>query len=413
VAGFRRQAQLRWVLIVHISSHIAADATRRQFLLALGIVLIGANLRAPITSLGPILADIQADLALGDVAAGFLNALPLLIFALLSLFAPAIGRAAGLERGLGGALLAILAGLAIRSSPLSGALWIGTLLISGGIAIGNVLLPALVKREFPDRAAFFIGLYAAAMASTAGLAAGLAAPVAHLSGSGWRVALVMPVAITLCALGVWLPQLRSKRHAVAAGTAGHMGFISPWKHPIAWQISIFFAAHSFVFYSLVSWYAVITQSRGGSAAAAGVDLLLYQVVAVITNLGSAPVIKRMRDQRAIGFICGACLLTGTIGLYCAAPLPVLWLMIAGLGAGFSMTTSLSLFALRSTHHEQAAAVSAMAQFVGYAGAAVGPVLFGLLHETSAGWQYSLATLVAASVLVTASAVLAGRGRVME
>ncbi|MEI7297647.1 MFS transporter [Paraburkholderia tropica] len=390
----------------------ALSRRRSSFLLPLGIVLIGANLRAPITALGPVLDRIQADLALGDATASLLSALPLLIFALLSLVAPAFGRRFGLERSLAIALVAILIGTLIRSCPLSGGLWIGTLLLSCGIAVGNVLLPGLVKRAFPEHATLYIGVYAAAMASAASLAAGLAAPVADLPGSNWRIAIALGAVITAAAILVWLPQLRRPHHAVAS-RANTSHAVSPWRHPIGWQVSSFFAFQSFVFYSLITWYAAMSAARGESATASGFDLLLYQVVAVATNLLSAPLIKRTKDQRAIGLVCGASLLAGTIGLGVAAPFPALWLAIAGLGAGFSMTTSLSLFALRTRHHDEAAKLSGMAQFVGYAGAAPGPVLTGMLHGVTGSWTASLAMLVGASALVTVFAVLSGRDRLID
>ncbi|WP_186050884.1 MFS transporter [Burkholderia gladioli] len=394
------------------SAYVNAAALRRGYLLPIGIVLVGANLRAPITSLGPVLDRIQSDLSLGDSAAGLLGALPLLVFALLSLVAPAIARAIGLERGIGAALVAILVGTVVRSCPFDGAVWLGMLLLSAGIAIGNVLLPGLVKREFPERSAFYTSLYAAAMASAAGLSAGLAVPVASLPGSSWRVAIGMSIIITVAAFATWLPQLRFE-HRPSVRKESAAGSVSPWRHPIGWQISGFFACHSFVFYSLVTWYASIGLERGESAASTGFDLLLYQVVAVVTSLLSAPLIKRMKDQRAMGYVCGASLLVGALGLWSGAPVSAAWLVVAGLGAGFSMTTSLSLFALRTHHHDQAARLSSMAQFIGYSGSAVGPLLMGALHAATGAWRVPLAVLIVVSALVAVFAVLAGRRRFID
>lgn len=390
----------------------AISSLRRSgLLIPLGIVLIGANLRAPLTAIGPVLGDIQVDLHLSDSAAGLLNSLPLIIFALLSLAAPAFGRKAGVERGLGVALISIFLGTVLRSAPSPVALWSGTLVLSAGIAIANVLLPGLVKREFPDRAALLIGLYAAAMASAAGLAAGLAVPIAHLAGSNWRVSIGLPAILALATCTLWIRPMLGTQHKLSMPTPTTSA--SPWKLAIGWQVSLFFACHSFVFYSLVSWYAAIANTRGETVESAGFDLLLYQIVAVAANLASAPLIKRTKDQRAMGLLCGGCLVIGTTGLFSSAPMPTLWLMIAGLGAGFSMTTSLSLFALRTTTPQQAAQLSGMAQFVGYAGAAIGPVLFGSLHGASPTWALSLGTLIVASLSVTVFAVLAGRNRVIK
>ncbi|UAK24786.1 MFS transporter [Sphingomonas nostoxanthinifaciens] len=389
------------------SSDIAA--TRGSgFALAAGIILIGANLRAPITSLGPVLPDIRASLRLSGAAAGLLNALPLLLFAILSLVAPRLGRRHGLERILGASIAAILAGTMLRSLWLPGGLWIGTVLLSAGIAFGNVLLPGLVKRDFPDNATGMIGLYAAAMAGMAGLSAGLAVPIARLPFADWRWSLGAWGALSLLTLLVWLPQMRASQHQLSPTSA--ISAMSPWRHPVGWQVSLFFALHSLIFYSIVDWFASYVADAGVSPGAAGMYLLVYQVVAVATNLGSASLIRRFRDQRLLGFSCGMCLLIATVGLLVRPDLSLLWLIVGGMGAGIAMVTSLSLFALRTRDHHQAGALSGMAQFIGYAGAAAGPLLVGVLHDATGGWSASLSLLIVASALVIVFAALAGRNR---
>jgi CP family cyanate transporter-like MFS transporter len=389
-----------------------SSVRRSSFVLAAGIVLIGANLRAPITVLGPVLTDIQTTLHLDGAAAGLLNALPLLLFAVLSLIAPGIGRRHGLERILGAALGAILVGTLLRSLWLPSGLWIGTILLSAGIAFGNVLLPGLVKRDFPDRAASMIGLYAAAMAGMAGLSAGLAVPIARLPFADWRWSLGTWALLSLVTLIVWLPQMRGRQHHFAAASCS-TPVVSPWRHPIGWQVSLFFALHSLVFYAIVDWFASYVGEADVSAGTAGVYLLAYQVVAVATNLGSASLIRRFADQRLLGFVCGACLLVGTAGLLVRPDLSLLWLIAAGLGAGIAMVTSLSLFALRTRDHHQAGALSGMAQFIGYAGAATGPLLVGVLHDATGGWTAPMTLLIVASALVIVFATLAGRDRTIR
>jgi CP family cyanate transporter-like MFS transporter len=392
---------------MHFHPKLAARSP--NFILAVGIVLIGANLRAPITSLGPVLLDIQASLDLDSAAAGLLNALPLLLFAGLSLIAPGVGRRHGLERVLGASIAAILVGTLLRSLWLPAGLWMGTILLSAGIAFGNVLLPGLVKRDFPDHCAGMIGLYAAAMAGMAGLSAGLAVPIAKLPFADWRWSLGAWAVLSLVTLLFWLPQMRVPPHHLSTAPHG-MPAVSPWRHPIGWQVSLFFALHSLIFYSVVDWFPSYVSDAGVSQATAGVYLLVYQLVAVATNVGSASMIRRFADQRVLGFACGTCLLVGTVGLLARPALSLLWLIVAGLGAGIAMVTSLSLFALRTRDHHQAGALSGMAQFIGYAGAAAGPLSVGVLHDTTGAWTWPLTLLIGASALVIVFATLAGRAR---
>lgn len=393
-----------------MQSRFPSSSTVGRSSLYLGIILIGANLRAPITSLGPVLPAIQTDLHLNGTSAGLLNSLPLLIFAILSLVAPVMGRQHGLERILGASIIAVLAGTVARSLELPGAIWFGTLLLSVGIAFGNVLLPALVKRDFPTRAAGLIGRYAAAMAAVAGLSAGIAEPISRVSGLGWRWAIGIWALLAVGTLLVWLPQFRVRQHYLPSVSTNDRTFTSPWRHPIGWQVSLFFAFHSLVFYSLVDWFASYAVSRGIALSSAGLMLLVFQVVAVATNLGCAPLIQRLRDQRGLGLGCGLLLMTGTGGLALMPNLSLLWLICAGLGAGVAMVTSLSFFGLRTHNHQQAATLSGMAQFIGYVGAAVGPLFIGMLHDMTGDWAASLWLLVASSILAAIFATLSGRSR---
>lgn len=392
----------------------SSDAALSRSSLVLCVILIGANLRAPITGVGPVLAEIQRDLGLGGVGAGLLNALPLLVFALLSMVAPASGRRYGLERTLAWALLAIVAGIVLRSAALPAAIWLGTLVLSAGIAYGNVLLPGLVKRHFADRAPLLFGLYAAAMAATAGVASGTTSLVADLPGSDWRWALGSWAVLAAVTLAAWLPQVRSRADGGDDRTPVHpvITAASPWRHAVGWQVALFFAAPSLVFYSLVDWFPTYALAHGIAAASAGVQLLVYQLVAVATNLGSAPLLQRLRDQSGLGLVCGLCLVLGTCGLLLWPEHSLAWLVLAGLGAGIAMVTSLSLFAFRTRNHEQAARLSGMAQVIGYAGAAMGPLLFGTLHDLSGDWTRPMLLLIAASGVVVVTGVLAGRRRTL-
>lgn len=180
----------------------------RPILLIVGIMLIAANLRAALTSVGPLLEQIQQQLALSATAAGLINSLPLILFAILSPLTPALAKRIGIERTLGLALALLICGIALRSLPQDAMLWPGSILIGAAIAFANVVLPTLVKRDFPHRAAAMIAAYAAVMSLVAAIASGLAVPLASLADLGWRFSLLCWGLPALLALLVWLPQLR-------------------------------------------------------------------------------------------------------------------------------------------------------------------------------------------------------------
>lgn len=379
--------------------------------LLLGVLLIAANLRAPITSLGPVLDQVQQYFALSAAAAGFLNALPLLMFASASPLAPWLTRRFGLEQALFGALCLIAVGCLIRSSGTFTGLWVGTLLIGGGIATANVLIVPLVKRDFPSHAALCIGLYAATMALMAALASGLSAPLSLLTDYTWKVSLGVWFVLAFVAIVCWLPHLRHAQGRVAAPAP--RAAKSVWGSAIAWQVSMFMALQTVTFYTLIDWYPAMANSVGIGASESGLHLLAYQAVAVVANLSTSVAIKRLKDQRLLGFVCSLAITVGMAGLVWAPSLSLVWLLIAGGGAGMSMVTCLTLFGLRVRDHHQASSLSAMAQCVGYGLGSAGPFLAGWLHSIFGTWQVSLWMLLAAAGLQIFFAVMAGRNRFIE
>ncbi|KTB85464.1 MFS transporter [Pseudomonas syringae pv. syringae PD2774] len=376
--------------------------------LLLGILLIAANLRAPITSLGPVLSQVQEYFGVSSTASGLLNALPLLIFAGVSPLTPWLTRRLGLERALLGALVLIALGCLVPSAGWYAGLWLGTLSIGAGIAVANVLVVPLVKCDFPGHAALCVGLYAATMALMAALASGIAAPLSGFSNYGWMVSLGVWTLLALIAVVCWWPHAKAAHPQTAAVASVRRN--SVWSSGIAWQVSIFMALQTMTFYTLIDWFPAMAASGGVNASQAGAYLFVYQAIAVLANLGTSAAIKRLDDQRVPGGICSLTIVVGISGLLLAPSFSLVWLAFAGVGAGMSMVTCLSLFGLRTRDHHQASALSAMAQCVGYGLGACGPFLTGWLHALSGGWALPLVTLVAAACLQVIFAVLAGRNR---
>lgn len=392
------------------TSALRAKPSVFPFSLLLGILLIAANLRAPITSLGPVLSLLQQDFGLNPAASGLLNALPLVLFAALSPFAPKLSRRLGLERALFAALISIGIGCVLRSTGLAAGLWLGTTLIGVGIAVANVLVVPLVKRDFPQHAALCIGLYAATMALMAAIASGVAAPLATLSEHGWRLALGIWFGLALLALAVWLPHMMRATPQALPDSGDVAPRVRMWRSALAWQVSMFMALQTLVFYTLIDWFPAMAHEAGIGAAQAGSYLFAYQAVAVVANLTASVAIKRLSDQRILGFLCSLAIVIGVLGLLLAPAQALWWLSFAGVGAGMSMVTCLALFGLRSRDHHQASALSGMAQCVGYGLGSAGPFLAGWLRNLSGGWHMPLAMLLIAALMQMIFAVLAGRKR---
>jgi CP family cyanate transporter-like MFS transporter len=359
---------------------------------------------------GPLLKDIQADTGLAPSLLGLLITMPVIAFGAISPLAAPLARRFGLERVLLGAMVLLALGIGLRSLPGTLALFAGAALLGAAIAVGNVLVPALIRRDFAERIGVMTSAFVTTLAGMAAVGAGLAVPLDALLG--WRVALavwalpaVLAAAWWMLARGRQAPQARAS--ATPASSAALPGKL--WRSALAWQVSLFMGLQSLAFYVLVAWLPSLLRDAGLSAAAAGTYAFLYQVACLTGSLVAPLLAARAKEQRWHALAATALSLAGFVGLAGGAP-SVAWVLLAGLGSGSSLALSLAFFSLRAHDAQQTASLSGMAQAVGYSLAALGPVGFGLLRDVSGGW---LAPLVALWVLVAVqgwAGWMAGRGR---
>ncbi|QDQ87128.1 CynX/NimT family MFS transporter [Alcaligenaceae bacterium SJ-26] len=390
-----------------MSSFLHRQSTR-QTLLLIGILLIAANLRAPITVLPTLLDPIRAELRLGIAAAGALTTLPLLAFALLSPFGARFARIYGLERTLLGALILIAIGIALRSADSTVWLYIGTGLIGTGIALGNVLLPSLVKQEFPHNIPALTGAYALAMGVAAALGSAAIVPLAQVMG--WRGALASFLLLPLVAVAVWLLQPGQARATpdTTAVTAVQDNLI--WRSPLAWQITLFLGLNSTIYYVVITWLPTILVDAGLSAERAGSLHGILQLSTAIPGLILGPLLHRMRDQRLPAVVVSSLSSIALLGFLALPHAALIWSILFGLGTGSGIILGLTFIGLRTTHAHQAAVLSGMSQCIGYLLASAGPMAIGALRDMPGGWLIPLGLCAALALVSVFIGLLAGRDR---
>ncbi|OZI79611.1 MULTISPECIES: MFS transporter [Bordetella] len=379
----------------------------------LGILAVAACLRAPITAVAPALDLIAADLRLGTAAAGMLTTLPLLAFAVVSPFAARLGQAWSLERALFGALLAMLLGIAVRMAGPAWSLYLGTAMLGSGIAVGNVLLPSLLKRDFPRRIAGVTAAYVLTMGLAAALGSALAVPLAQLPGWGWRHATAAFGLLPLLAMLAWLPQLARRPAAAPQAPAAGRGADAGerlWRSPLAWQVTLYLGLNSFVYYGVVAWLPALLQDAGYSARQAGSLHGLMQLATAVPGIVLVPLLRRLRDQSLAAAMAALASLAAAAGLLLAPAWASAWSALFGVGTGAAIILGLSFVSLRVHHARQAAALSGMAQCIGYLLAAAGPALLGALHDASGAWTAPLVLCAALCGLLAVCGLLAGRDR---
>ena len=389
----------------------AREPWKRPLVLGASLLLIALNLRVLFASLSALLPEVMHGTGAGPVAASLITTLPVLCLGIFSLPVARLAGRFGAERVVFAALLAIAAGTAVRGFATLPTLLGGGILAGAGIAFGNVLLPGLVKRDFPDRLAPMTGLYSMALSGGAALAAGLTVPIAHASGS-WAVGLAGWALPALCVTALWIPQVvkaGTRRSAVGVGASPSL-----WRDGLAWQVSFFMGLQSALAYCVFGWLAPILRDRGLEAAAAGYVFSVSVVGQMLGCLLAPWLAVRARDQRAISILLYGVVLAGIMGCF-YAPLGTSWVWAAllGLGQGGLLGVALTIILLRAPNAAVAARLSGMAQGVGYTLAAGGPLLVGLMRQTFGGFA-QVPMFLALLVLVGAlSGLGAGRARLVK
>lgn len=367
-------------------SHTDARQMRlKQSLLIAGIILIAINLRPALAGVGPLVSDIRQDTGLSNTMLGLLTTLPLLAFGVFSTLTPLFTRRFGIEGTLGGALFLLTGGILLRIVPAVGALYAGTLLLGIAIALGNVLLPSLVKRDFPEKTGVMTSLYSSALGLGATLAAGLSIPLADGLGLGWRWSLGSWALLSLIAFIIWLPQLKHQTRPEHTRSL-RKALKDLGSSRLAWQVALFMGLQSLTFYVVLAWLPEILQGRGLQPGYAGWMLSLSQGMGMLGTVFVPTLAERYENQRGFVWMLTALEIVSIFGLmFNGTFLAPLWVSLIGVSLGSSFGLALLFIVLRTNDTETATELSGMAQSIGYMLASIGPALFGFLHDLSGAW----------------------------
>lgn len=384
----------------------------RRLLLITGMLLVAINLRPALASVGPLVEPIRAATGLSSAAFGLLTTLPLIAFGVLSTLTPLVTRRIGLGGALVLALALIVAGAAARPLAGVGLLFGGTALLGVGIALGNVLLPALVKRDFARHSGAMTSLYSSVMGLGAAVAAGLSVPLA--ARLGWRGALALWAIPAAVALALWLPRVRRRRPADVPTRSGLQALRSLGGSRLAWQVALFMGFQSLTFYVVLAWLPDLLQSRGMSPADAGWLLALSQATGIAGSAIIPVWAQRRPDQRRIIGVLGVLEAVSLLGLLPSQLgfMATVWVAVLGLVMGGTFGLALLFLVLRAADTHMAATLSGMAQSVGYLIAAAGPAFIGFVHDLTGEWTAPLLCLLAALAGKIAAGLGAARDEVV-
>lgn len=380
----------------------------RKLLLIIAIAVIALNLRPAISGVGPLIGEIRGDTGLSNTALGLLTTLPVLAFGVFSVLTPLFTRRIGTEGTMMLALILLLSGTLIRVIPSLTPLFAGTIILGVGIALGNVLLPGIVKKSFPERFGLVTGIYSSMLGIGATVASAVSVPLSEGAGLGWRWALGVWAVVALIALLIWLPQMKRNIPPTA-----RRGLISSLKQlgqsRLAWSVAIFVGLQSLTFYTIIAWLPEILIERGMSADRAGFMLAITQGTGVLgTFFIPAWAARRRRQRLPIAILVGIEIVS-IIGLLNPELFLVgLWSALLGFSLGGSFGLALLFIGLRTRDSDSANELSGMAQSVGYTLAATGPALFGAINDLTGDWTFPLLLFIVIALIKLATGWKAGR-----
>ncbi|MFD4366348.1 CynX/NimT family MFS transporter [Rhodococcus sp. NPDC058521] len=376
-------------------------------------------LRLAVTSFTPLAAQIRDDIGFSPTVVGVFGMVPTAMFALFGIATPYLARWWGLERT---ALIAMLmAGTGMLLRAMVDDVW-SLLALSalalGGMGIGNVVVPPLVKRYFSDRLALMSSVYIVGVQIGTIAPAFVAVPLAE--AAGWRVSIAVWAAFGFAAALPWIAVRLRARRAEVRGTATEHHTDHPdqvrgqaWRSPVAWGMAAMFGMTSCITYSMFTWIPDILTSAGASESFGGAMVGVFSFMGLVAALGAPSLCARMTNPFPVVLACAACYLIGFAGLL-LAPMsaPILWIVIVGLGPS-TFPMSLTLINLRTRTHMGSASLSGFTQGLGYAVACVGPLLFGVFHDVTGEWGASFGLLTVAVVIVVIGGAQACKPRMME
>ncbi|MGA6153143.1 CynX/NimT family MFS transporter [Stenotrophomonas sp. NPDC087984] len=414
----------------------------RGRVMAAGLILAALNLRPAVTSLGPLLEEVRADLGMSGTVAGVLTSVPAACFALFGFTAPRLARRWGPVAIVCAGLAAIAAGLLLR--PMAGgtvAFLAASALALAGIAVSNVLMPVIVKRWFPDRVGSMTGLYSMGLSLGTAASAAITVPMTDALGGSWRTGLGVWALLAAVALVAWLFLARGGTGGSGAdGTettgseaggkeAGRTDADAPataetaapadgpairiTRSPLAWAMAVFFGFQATAAYISMGWMPQIFRDAGVSASTSGLLLAVMMAMGVPLAFVLPRIAARLRHQGVLVVILGVFGLTGYAGLWLApAGGAWAWALLLGI-ANCAFPLALTMIGMRTRTHAGVVRLSAFAQSVGYLLSIPGPLLVGVLYQHSGGWGQPIALMAGFMVPQIIAGVLAGRDRTLE
>lgn len=384
------------------------------------IVFVAATLRAPLTSVGPVIDQIKHVMQINNSTAGILTTIPLLVFAIISPLVSKVVNKLTMSRTIAFSTLLLIIALVIRVSGDFNLFIIGTLLLGISIAFGNVVLPSYVKWSFPTQIGVATGMYSGTMNFTAGIGAGASVPLSALSPLGFRMSLAFWILFAIVALILWIPNFKkgAKTERQEQINQSHQpeshNKVKVLNSKLAWLVALTMAFQSMIFYTNVAWVPTILMDRGLSPSTAGYLFMLSQFAQVPMTFVFPILASKLKDQRMLVVVIVLLFIVGySIFFTHNITLLVIGMLIIGLAMGACFSLCMTFFSIRARTSKGSIALSGFGQSIGYLIAAAGPFLIGWLHDVTGNWNSAIIALILMSVLVLIFGYPTGKNKMID
>ncbi|MBG3874270.1 MFS transporter [Staphylococcus xylosus] len=384
----------------------------------LAIVFIASTLRAPLTSVGPVVDEIKQVMEINNSVAGILTTIPLIIFAIVSPFVSKVTARLTMSRTILYSTMLLIVALYLRIAGDFTLFLIGTVILGIAIAFGNVVLPSYVKWYFPMQIGLATGIYSGTMNFTAGLGGGLSFPLSEITPLGFRLSLSFWILFAIIAIILWIPKVRKgvqlEKATAIAEQQDRPKKVTITKSKLAWMVALTMGFQSMVFYTVVAWVPSILVDRGLDPSTAGYLLMLNQFSQVPMTFTFPIIASKLKDQRILVVIITVLFLVGfSLFFTQSLVLLIIGIIIAGLAMGACFSLCMTFFSIRARTSDGSISLSGFGQSVGYLIAAVGPFLIGYLHDATESWDSGIIALIVMSVLFFIFGYPAAKNKVVE
>ena len=389
-----------------------------SILIILGVIFLSLILRTPITSVGAILGPLKSILDINNTVAGFITTIPLIAFAIFSPMVAKLSNKAGLEKTLLLAVITISIGLALRFYINTYVFFLTTFIIGVGITVGNVLLPGLVKKYYPEKLGLMTGFYAVVMNVGAAVAAGISYPIlsTNIGGEKFSTGLAVNIWLVIAVINIFVYTAMSKNSSVSEVKDSHEKVHGYFKYSKMWTIMLSMGLQSALFYCSVSWFAEIMISKDFSPETAGLLLSISQFAQFPSTFIVPILADKVHNKLIIPVVITIGYLVSLVGmLYTSGNfvLMLTFIIIFALAGGGSFSYVMYLFSVKSRNESEAADISGLAQSGGYLLAAVFPPLLGYIRDIS-DWNKALYVLIlTAAVLLVTLVHCSSKGNIIE